>query len=123
LNLHASTPQAEELIDGRSLDNWRIEHGNARDLLRRLAPSSIQCVVTSSPYWGMRIYENTRPVKWADGDHCAYGFEQTPEGFIRHTVELLYLLKPALAASCKRIRLVEPDGHLQHAQADSRQRT
>ncbi|MCW3046927.1 MAG: putative methyltransferase [Solirubrobacterales bacterium] len=72
--------------------------GNARELIPRLAPGSVQGVVTSSPYWGMRVYENTRPVKWADGEHCAYGFEQTPEGFIRHTIEILYLLKPAIAA-------------------------
>lgn len=95
---HAATPgNADELIDGRSLTEPRLDVGNARDLIRRLVPGSVQTVVTSSPYWAMRIYENTRPVRWADGDHCAYGFEQTPEGFIRHTTELLYLLKPALA--------------------------
>jgi DNA modification methylase len=97
LDRAAAGPQGAELIDGRSLTQPRLEVGNARDLLRRLVPGSVQAVVTSSPYWGMRIYENTRPVKWADGDHCAYGFEQTPEGFIRHTTELLYLLKPAVA--------------------------
>lgn len=70
--------------------------GHAGDLLRRLAPRSVQCAVTSSPYWGMRLYDDPRVVQWADGEHCSYGFEQTPEGFIRHTVELLYLLKPAL---------------------------
>jgi hypothetical protein len=47
----------------------------------------------------MRRYDNQRDVRWADGEKCPYGFEQTPEGFIRHTVELMYLLKPALAAT------------------------
>lgn len=94
----AARPRVVDLIDGRTFDEPRIEIGNARELVRRLAPGSVKSIVTSSPYWGMRIYENTRPVKWADGDHCAYGFEQTPEGFIRHTIELLYLLKPVLAA-------------------------
>lgn len=97
LSLPDTGAQAREaLIDGRSLATPLVQQGNARELLRQLVPGSIQCVVTSSPYWGMRVYQNTRPVKWADGDHCAYGFEQTPEAFIRHTVELLYLLKPAL---------------------------
>lgn len=73
--------------------------GHARDLLPTLAPRSVQCVVTSSPYWGMRVYDNHRDVEWADGERCPYGFEQTPEGFIRHTVELLYLLKPAMTAA------------------------
>lgn len=72
--------------------------GDARDLLSRLEPRSVQCVVTSSPYWGMRVYDNERNIRWADGESCPYGFEQTPEGFIRHTTELLLLLKPAIAA-------------------------
>jgi DNA modification methylase len=70
--------------------------GHAGDLMRQLPAKSIQCAVTSSPYWGMRIYDNPRVLRWADGEHCSYGFEQTPEGFIRHTTELLYLMKPAL---------------------------
>jgi DNA modification methylase len=98
LDQATTTPEPTPIIDGRTLTEPLIELGNARDLIQRLAPGSIQAVVTSTPYWGMRIYENTRPVKWADGEHCIYGFEQTPEGFIRHTIEVLYLLKPALAA-------------------------
>lgn len=73
--------------------------GDARELLLTLAPQSVQCVVTSTPYWGMRVYDNHRDVEWADGESCPYGLEQTPEGFIRHTIELLYLLKPAIAAT------------------------
>ena len=72
--------------------------GNARDLLPLLAAGSVQCVVTSSPYWGMRVYDNERNVRWADGGDCPYGFEQTPEEFIRHTIELLVLMKPAITA-------------------------
>lgn len=73
--------------------------GDAHDLVRSLEPGSVQCAVTSSPYWGMRVYDNERNVLWADGEYCPYGFEQTPEGFIRHTIELLYLLKPAITAN------------------------
>lgn len=70
--------------------------GDARELLPRLETRSVQCVVTSTPYWGMRVYDNQRNIRWADGESCPYGFEQTPEGFIRHTIELLLLLKPAI---------------------------
>lgn len=70
--------------------------GHAGDLLRSLPPRSVRCAVTSSPYWGMRLYDDPRVVHWADGEHCSYGYEQTPEQFVRHTVELLYLMKPAL---------------------------
>jgi DNA modification methylase len=44
----------------------------------------------------MRTYENERNVHWADGDFCPYGFEQTPEAFIRHSVEILHLMRPAI---------------------------
>jgi DNA modification methylase len=92
----AEPPPAPPVLDIG--DDIAILKGNARDLLPASTPQSVQCVVTSSPYWGMRLYDNHRDVDWADGERCPYGFEQTPEGFIRHTVELLYLLKPALAA-------------------------
>lgn len=81
----------------RQIGDATLMVGDARDLLSRLEARSVQCVVTSSPYWGMRVYENERNIRWADGESCPYGFEQTPEGFIRHTVELLWLLKPAIA--------------------------
>jgi DNA modification methylase len=81
----------------RQIGDARLEVGDARDLISGLDPGSVQCVVTSTPYWGMRLYDNDRDIQWADGENCPYGFEQTPEGFIRHTVELLLLLKPAIA--------------------------
>lgn len=83
----------------RQIGDATLEVGDAKDLLARLAPASVQCVVTSSPYWGMRVYDNERNIQWADGESCPYGFEQTPEGFIRHTVEILHILKPAVAAT------------------------
>ena len=83
----------------REVGDAKLVLGNARDLLPGLDPGSVQCVVTSSPYWGMRVYENERNVSWADGESCPYGFEQTPEGFVRHTVELLFLMKPAIESS------------------------
>jgi DNA modification methylase len=82
----------------RQIGDARLEVGDARDLLSGLDPGSVQCVVTSTPYWGMRVYDNERDIQWADGESCPYGFEQTPEGFIRHTIELLLLLKPAIAS-------------------------
>lgn len=81
----------------RQIADTTLKVGDARDLLSQLEPGSVQCVVTSSPYWGMRVYDNDRNIRWADGESCPYGFEQTPEGFIRHTIELLFLMKPAIA--------------------------
>jgi DNA modification methylase len=79
-------------IDGRH----SFFEGDARDLIRRLPSSSIQSVVTSTPYWGLRLYDTHFSVDWADGEVCPLGHEQTPEGFIRHTTEILYHLKRVL---------------------------
>lgn len=34
----------------------RILHGDVRDMLKTLEPDSIDCCVTSPPYWGLRNY-------------------------------------------------------------------
>lgn len=67
--------------------------GSATDLLQTLPDHSVQCLVTSTPYWATRLYPVHVDVLWADGEVCAFGHEQTPDGFIRHTTELLYLVK------------------------------
>jgi DNA modification methylase/AraC-like DNA-binding protein len=92
-----SLGDAESVATLEAPEDVVIVRGNALSLIACLAAASVRCVVTSSPYWGMRLYDNLRDVTWADGERCPYGFEQTPEGFIRHTVEFLYALKPVLA--------------------------
>ena len=67
--------------------------GDAVDLIKQLDDHSIQCVVTSTPYWAMRIYDEMVTRTWADGEVCSFGLEQTPEAFIRHSVEILFYLK------------------------------
>lgn len=73
--------------------------GDARTLIASLPDDCLDCVVTSTPYWAVRIYGTPHHVKWADGEICPLGHEQTPEGFIRHSVELLFLLKGKLKDS------------------------
>lgn len=72
-------------------------HGDAHKLIQQLPDQSVNCVITSTPYWGTRLYEQYVETEWADGEICALGHEQTPEAFIRHSVELLYHLKRVLA--------------------------
>lgn len=71
-----------------------LTQGDAVDLIQALPDESIDCVVTSTPYWAMRVYDTIIERTWADGETCSFGLEQTPEGFIRHTVEILYRLLP-----------------------------
>lgn len=79
-------------------ERHHLLQGSAKTLIHRLVESSVRCVVTSTPYWGTRLYKEPFKVKWADGEVCPLGHEQTPEGFIRHTIEILYLLKRVLAS-------------------------
>ena len=74
-----------ELHNGVALVN-----DDALSFLRRLPAASIQCVVTSTPYWGLRLYKDSCNINWADGSTSAYGHEQTPESFVRHTAEMLW---------------------------------
>jgi DNA modification methylase len=76
--------------------------GHALDLIAAVPGETVQCVVTSTPYWGTRVYDDTFTTSWADGEVCPFGHEQTPEGFIRHTIEVLLALS----------RTVTPDGSL-----------
>jgi DNA modification methylase len=75
----------------------RLLHGHVLEQLRSIKPKSVKCVVTSTPYWGLRIYKQPHFAQWADGEESPYGHEQTPEGFLRHTTEVLAALYEVLA--------------------------
>lgn len=54
-----------------SLSRNQILIGDVRAMLRTLPEQSVHCVVTSPPYWGLRVY-GTDPQVWggeADCDH------------------------------------------------------
>ena len=70
--------------------------GNTLELINQLPDKFIDCLVTSTPYWGTRLYDVLHPVNWADEEVCPFGMEQTPESFIRHTTEILMRLKPVM---------------------------
>lgn len=84
----------EEVVSNPA--TWEIRLGNALSLAAQVPRNSVNCVVTSTPYWGMRVYEDMQSFHWADGDKCPYGHEQTPEAFVRHTVEMLFAMSKTL---------------------------
>ena len=55
--------------------------------MRTLPERSVQCCVTSPPYWGLRDY-GIAPVEWESGPPCVFGLEPTPELFVQHAVEV-----------------------------------
>lgn len=55
----------------------KLYHGDCRQVLGRLPEASVQCVVTSPPYWGLRDYG-------VDGQ---LGLEKTPEEHVEKMVD------------------------------------
>jgi site-specific DNA-methyltransferase (cytosine-N4-specific) len=70
-------------------DDWLTIHGgDVRDILPELPADSVDCIVTSPPYWGLRDY----------GQDGQLGLEATPEEYVANLVgvfrELRRVLKP-----------------------------
>ena len=60
--------------------------GNVFDKLKDIEKESIQCVVTSPPYWGLRDY----------GEDEQLGLEETPEEFVDNLVKMFREVKRVL---------------------------
>ena len=50
--------------------------GDSRKVLAQLAPRSVQCCVTSPPYWGLRNYDHEDQI----------GAEPSPESYVSNLV-------------------------------------
>ena len=70
--------------------------GNVIDELRKMPAESVQCVVTSPPYWGLRKYSGEQEVTWPDGTKGCFGLEPTIELYVQHTVEILREIRRVL---------------------------
>lgn len=88
----------------------KILQGDVLERLRHLPSNSVDCVVTSPPYWALRDYK-LPPTQWPEVKYklfgfeivvpameCCLGLEKTPEAFIGHLVlvfeEVRRVLKP-----------------------------
>lgn len=58
--------------------NLTVHQGDALEVLKSIPKETVQCVVTSPPYWGLRDY----------GVEGQIGLEKTPEEFIGKLVEI-----------------------------------
>lgn len=59
-----------------------------------LRDESVQCVITSPPYWGLRDY-GIEPSMWGAWLGCL-GLEPTPELFVQHIVEVFHEVRRVL---------------------------
>lgn len=87
---------SEDEPDYETPERYDLVHDDCLTFVKRLPDETVSCIVTSTPYWAMRVYRESRPIAWADGDVAPYGHEQTPEGFVRHTTEILHALSRVL---------------------------
>lgn len=70
-------------------DEWlTIHEGDARAVLREMEPESVNCVVTSPPYWGLRDY----------GSPGQLGLEKTPEEYVAAIVDVFREVRRVLRA-------------------------
>ena len=65
----------------------RVIQGHCLDVMRRMEPQSVHCILSSPPYWGLRDY-GIEPVEWDHGPAAVYGLEDTLELYIQHTLEI-----------------------------------
>ncbi len=77
-------------------NRYELHKGSALELIRAIPAGTVQSVVTSPPYWGVRVYDDSFAASWADGTVVPYGHEQTPDAYIRHTTEILAALYDVL---------------------------
>ena len=61
--------------------------GDNRDILPKILSQSIQCCVTSPPYWGLRDYLHSAQI----------GAEQSPEDYVKNLVEVFREVRRALS--------------------------
>ena len=63
--------------------------------LRQIPDRSIQCIVTSPPYWGLRNYD-LPPRQWLDGTESVLGAEPTLALYTQHLVKIFGEMKRVL---------------------------
>ena len=97
---------------------WSVLKGDAFDLLPREQAETVDLIVTSPPYWGLRTYglehdesvleewaqiaddvSKPPPYAWYRERGGQLGLEPYPEWFVSHLVELFDLALPALRPS------------------------
>ena len=67
----------------------KIYQGNCIEVLKDFPDESIDCVVTSPPYWGLRDYNEEEQL----------GLEETPEEFVANLVKVFSEVKRVLKSS------------------------
>lgn len=79
----------KDVLDGQ--DRYYFEVGDSIEVLKNIPDKSIDCIITSPPYWQQRIYEDY------DGElENIIGSEDTPEQYVENLMKVIRELKRIL---------------------------
>ena len=62
---------------------YMLLHGHVLDRLRDLPDESVDCVMTSPPYWGLRLYRGAESV-WGGDPNCEHDFSNAQPADLMH---------------------------------------
>ena len=66
--------------------------------LKQLEEESVDCIVTSPPYWGLRDY-GIPPTQWRDGTSSVLGLEDNVHAYVEHLLEIFGAARRVLKKS------------------------
>jgi len=73
-----------------------IYNENCLTGLKKLPNDSIDTIITSPPYWGLRDYGEETKAQWIDGWYGQLGSESTLDLYIEHMLQIMAELKRVL---------------------------
>ena len=62
---------ASDRLPAHQGDGVTVYLGDAREVLAALPPGSVDCCITSPPYWGLRDYD-LEPQLWGGDSDCSH---------------------------------------------------
>ena len=77
----------------------KIICGDCLEVLKTFSENSIDTIITSPPYWGLRDYGEETKVKWQDGWFGQLGLEPTLDFYLEHLLQIMRELKRVLKKS------------------------
>jgi len=103
----------ESELKPNSLPINKIIWGDALTTLKKFPSESVDCVITSPPYWGLRYYPETEKIwggdpncdhEWNEKNYCVkcgawqgqLGLEPSPELYVEHLIEIFREVKRVL---------------------------
>jgi site-specific DNA-methyltransferase (adenine-specific) len=80
----------EQQEEGEVMEKFvnRIIQGDCWEIMRQMPPESVDLVMFSPPYWGLRNYGEGTETVWGDGWRGQLGLEPDFRMYIEHLVEI-----------------------------------